>query len=70
MEVLLNLIWKNRGVRRGYTKQTTFLPALLNRTIVTEDSGDRRKPKQGCTKITMIGRCICSVIGQFKLLTA
>jgi hypothetical protein len=43
------------------TEETTSIPALLDRTIISEVSGGRKGMLQGCMRIIIIGWCMCCI---------
>jgi len=63
-KLLQNVIQGKRGCGRagvGRTKLRTFLPMLLDRTIVTVVKWGSKNMLQGCTRMAIIGSCICSI---------
>jgi hypothetical protein len=55
-----------RRVRRGHSEETTFLPALLDGSIITKVTEGRKNLQEGCTRMAIFGQCICCIIRKFE----
>jgi hypothetical protein len=55
-------------VRRGHSEERTFLPAVLDGSIVTKVTADRERPQEGCTRMAIFGQSqsICLIIRKFE----